>query len=128
MPATTIRVRGYREFARAASKAEKSTKKVVHEKLREAATVVRVEGYRRFRRYSERSASGFRIRSRIGGVFVEQSLRKTTGQHPEYGTLQMRVALEPALDAKAGEVERNLEKAIDELADMLDGRHTIGGR
>ena len=118
--AETIRVKGYREYVRAVSKAEKSTKRVVHAKLREAGDVVREDARRRFERYDTRSASGYRIRSRVGGIFVEQSLRKTTGRHPEYGALQMRVALEPALDAKAGEVERRLEQALDELADMVN--------
>lgn len=118
--ASTIRVRGYREFMRAASKAEKSTRAEVHKKLREAGDVVREEGKARFERYSVKSASGFRIRSRIGGVFVEQSLRKVTGRRPDWGQLQMVRALEPALDAKSGEVERRLEQAVDELADILD--------
>ena len=121
MATATLRVKGYRELARATSKAEKSTKKVVHAKLREAGDVVREEGQRRFERYDVHTASGFRIRSRIGGVFVEQSLRKVMGQHPDYGRLQMQVALEPALDAKAGEVERRMEQALDELADVMEG-------
>lgn len=116
----TVRLKGYREFMRAVSKAEKETKKTVHGKLREAADIVREDAFRRFERYSRKSASGFRIRSRIGGVFVEQKLRKTTGDHPEYGVLQMRAALEPALDAKAQQVERKLEQALDELADIVD--------
>lgn len=120
MAQSTTRVRGLKEFIRAANKAEKETRKTVHLKLREAGDVVRVEARQRFDRYSVKSASGFRIRSRVGGVFVEQSLRKTTGQHPEYGNLQMVRALEPALDAKQGEVERRLEQAMDELADILD--------
>jgi hypothetical protein len=120
MPPATVRVRGYRDTMRALNKAEKSTKRIVHEKLREAGDVVRVEAMQRFERYDTKSASGFRIRSRVGGVFVEQSLRKTTGQHPEYGALQMRVALEPALDAKSADVERRLEQALDDIADIVD--------
>ena len=116
----TLRVKGLREFMRATNKAEKETKTAVHWKLREAAEVVREEGKRRFERYSVRSASGFRIRSRVGSVFVEQSLRKVSGRHPEWGRLQMQVALEPALDAKSAEVERRLEKAMDELADIIE--------
>ena len=120
MATTTVKLKGYKEFMRAVNKSEKSTKKIVHEKLREAGSIVRDDARRRFQRYDVKSASGFRIRSRVGGVFVEQSLRKTTGKHPEYGTLQMMAALEPALDAKSAEVERRLEQAMDELADILD--------
>jgi hypothetical protein len=115
----TIRMRGYREFMRATAKAEKETKDTIHTHLRDAGDVVREDAYRRFTRYDTRTASGFRIRSRVGGVFVEQKLRKTTGQHPEYGALQMRVALEPALDAKSSEVERRMDQALAELADIF---------
>lgn len=120
MAKQTVRLKGYREFMRAVSKAEKDTKKVVHAKLREAGGIVRDDAKVRFSRYSVKSASGYRVRSRVGGVFVEQSLRKTTGQHPEYGTFQMNRALEPALDARASEVERRMEQALDELADIVD--------
>lgn len=112
-------MRGYREFMRATAKAEKDTRRTIHTKLREAGDVVREEGQRRFLRYDAKSASGFRIRSRVGGVFVEQSLRRTTGQHPEYGALQMRVALVPALESKATEVERRMDQALAELADIF---------
>lgn len=111
---------GYREFMRAVAKAEKETKKVVHAKLKEAGVLVLDDATRRFSRYSVKSAAGYRVRSRVGGVFVEQSLRKTTGDHPEYGTLQMVKALEPAVDAKSAEFERKMEQALDELADIVD--------
>lgn len=118
MADSTIRMRGYREFMRATAKAEKETSRVIHAKLREAGDVVREDAARRFARYDEKTASGFRVRSRIGGVFVEQKLRRTTGQHPEFGAMQMRVALEPALDAKSDEVERRMDQALAELADI----------
>lgn len=106
---------------RALGKADRATAGVVREKLKEAGDVVREEGRKRFERYSVKSASGYRVRAtRTGGVFVEQSLRKVTGLRPDYARLQMRKALEPALDAKSGEVERRLEDALDEIADILD--------
>jgi hypothetical protein len=118
---STVRMRGLREFGRAAGKAEKSTKKVVKEKLGAAGEIVRAEGERRFQRYDVRSASKFKVRvwGRGYGTFVEQSLRKTTGQHPEYARLQVR-ELEGALEAKQGQVEDRLEQALDELADILE--------
>ena len=112
-------MRGYREFMRATAKAEKETKTVIHTKLREAGDVVREDAARRFLRYDVKTASGFRIRSRVGGVFVEQKLRKTTGLHPEFGALQMRVALVPALDAKSNEVVRRMDQALEQLADIF---------
>lgn len=116
---STIRMRGYREFMRATAKAEKETRRTIHERLREAGDIVKRDAAARFMRYDVHTASGFRIRSRVGGVFVEQKLRKTTGAHPEYGALQMRVALLPALDAKSGEVEKRMDQALKDLADIF---------
>ena len=99
----------------------------VRDKLKEAADVVRVEASARFAPISAKSAAGYRIRARIGAAFVEQSLRKTTRKHPEYGRFQMRRALEPALEAKSHEVEKRLEKAVDELADVIEGGGTFAG-
>lgn len=122
MATQTVRVSGLREFMRATAKADKETKKVVRDKLKEAADIVRVEASQRFSPISAKSAAGYRTRARMSGAFVEQSLRKTTGKHPTYGRLQMRRALEPALEAKSHEVEKRLEKAVDELADIMEGR------
>lgn len=112
-------MRGYREFMRATAKAEKETKKVIHGRLREAADIVREESASRFQAYDRKTAAGYRIRSRVGGVFVEQKLRKTTGQHPEFGPLQMRVALMPALDARSNDVIKRMEQALEDLADIF---------
>ena len=122
MAKSTIRVRGLREFSRAASKAEKRTKDVVRGALREAAEPVQEEAKRNFERYDAGSASGFKVRvwGRGYGVFVEQSKRKTTGRRADYGALQMSKGLLPALDSKSREVERKLEQAVDKLVDILD--------
>lgn len=122
MPVGTVRVKGLREFQRAANKAEKETKKVVRDRLKEAGDVVRQEAARLFSPINAKSAAGYRTRARIGSVFVEQSLRKTTGLHPRYGSLQMRRALLPALEAESDEVERRLRLAANELADIVEGK------
>lgn len=122
MAVGTVGIKGLREFQRAVAKADRETKTVVREKLKEAGDVVREDASERFQRYDAKSAAGYRTRARVGSVFVEQSLRKTTGLRPDYGSLQMRRALLPALEAKGGEVERKLEDAIDDLADIFEGR------
>ena len=106
---------------RAASKAEKSTKGVIKERLGKAAEPVRDEARRDFERYDSGSASGFKVRvwGRGYGVFVEQSRRRTTGQHPEFGSLQVKTLL-GALDKKSAQVERELEKGVDELVEILN--------
>lgn len=121
MAASTVRVKGLREFMRATARAEKETKKRIRDKLKEAGDVVREDAALRLRHYDARSASKLVVRPKVRGIFVEQSLRKTTGLRPDWGALQMTRALVPALDAKSGELERRLEKAVDELADIVEG-------
>lgn len=88
--------------------------------LREVAEPVRAEAASLFSTVDPRSAAGYRVRVRQRGVSVEQSLRKTTGQHPEYGALQMREALLPALARKEREIEQGMEEAIDRIADHFE--------
>jgi len=115
--AETVRVKGLREFVRACDHAGKETKREVRNTFREVGDIVKVEAARRFEDVDARSAAGFRTVVRQRGVSVEQKYRKTTGQHPEFGALQMRKALIPALDFESGQVERKLENAIDKVAD-----------
>lgn len=118
-----IYVKGYREFRRGINAADRAHYHEVYEGLKRAGEVVKDDSYRRFRTYSEKSASGFRVRSRIGGVYVEQKLRKTTGHHPEYGALQMRKALLPSLESQRADVQKELEKAFDKLVDLATKRY-----
>ena len=118
----TVRVEGLRDFLRDTAKAEKETKKKVRDRLKEAGDVVREEASRLFAPVSAKTADGYRVRARVSGVHVEQSLRKTTGLRPDYGALQMRRALVPVLIAKEDDVQREMEKAADDLADIMEGK------
>ena len=71
-------------------------------------------------RYDADSASGFRTRVRQRGVSVEQSKKKHGGKRPDYGALQMRRALLPALDTKQEEVVEAFSKANDRICDAFD--------
>lgn len=109
----SVRVKGYRELLRACDRAGKESKKEVRGSLRAAGEIVRVDAAERFASVDPRSALGYRVRVRQTGVGVEQSLRRTTGLHPEFGRLQMRDALIPALESKADEVVREVDKALE---------------
>jgi hypothetical protein len=115
-----LRVRGLRELVRATDRAGQESKKAVRGILRAAALHVRVAASELFSRYDTRSAAGYRVVVRQRGVAVQQSLRKTTGLRPDYGDLQMRKALLPALRREAAETERQMELAIDRIADHFD--------
>jgi len=116
----TFRVLGYRDFMRACARADKDTRRYVRSTLRETGELVRSDAVARFSTIDARSAAGYKIRVRQTGVLVEQSLRKTTGRRPDYGALQMRRALLPALAANQQDTERRLEHAIDEIADRFE--------
>lgn len=111
-----VRVLGLREFLQAVAKADWKTKHLAREPLRKAAEPVRDEAKRLFSKYSTYSASKYGITVRSTGVIeVAQRLRKVTGEHPEWGALQMRDALIPALEDKSEEVVSRLEVAVDEI-------------
>ena len=118
--AERFRIKGYRELLRACNRAEKETKKEVRDTFRKVGDIVRVGATERFRSIDARSAEGYRTRVRQRGVAVEQSLRRTTGLRPDFGSLQMRDALEPALEAKSDDVEREMEDALDKVADHFE--------
>lgn len=114
----TVRVEGLAQLLRATDAAGKETKKLVRDELRKAAVPVRDEAARKFEEFSPRSASRYGISVRkVGTVSVEQRLRRTTGARPDFGSLQMRKALVPALDDKSDEVLDALDEALDRLAD-----------
>lgn len=110
-----IVVRGYRELLRACDRSGRDTKKEVRQALRNVGEVVRADAAGRFDGYSAKSAAGFKVRVRQRGVAVEQSLRKTTGTHPEWGALQMTKALLPARAADEAKIEREFELALDKV-------------
>ncbi len=60
-----------------------------------------------------------RVRKKSGylWVAVDNPFRKVTRNRPDWGPTQLRVALEPALEAKRAEIEETLEGAVFALAD-----------
>lgn len=120
MPAETLRVTGLTTFIRACDRAGPDTKKEVRSAFRDVGDDVKAEATRLFDRIDERSAAGYRVSVRQTGVSVYQSIRKTTGLRPDYGALQMRKGLLPALAAKETATEARLEKAMDRVADHFE--------
>lgn len=122
----TLRVSGLREFIVAADAAGGKTKYAVREALRDASKPVLVSARQRLTGGVARSpslartAAGLRIVvRRTGVVSVEQSLRKTTGKRPDFGALQMRRALIPALQANESEVVGQMEGAMERIVVQL---------
>lgn len=111
-----------RALLRATDNAGKETKKLVRSELRKAAEPALVDARARLRPISVKSAGklGISIR-KVGTVTVEQRLRRTTGLRKDFGALQMRKSLLPALAENADEV-------TDALADVLDRQLAAWGR
>ncbi len=123
MPQTeTLKVIGYTEFMRACARGEKDTKKYTRDVLRATGDAVKTDAAGRFAKYDAKSAAGYRTYVRQRGVSVEQSIRKTTGLRPNFGVLQMRRALIPALIEKEPETEKAMEHALD----MIEIRFETG--
>jgi hypothetical protein len=116
----TLQVRDFTAFMRALALADKADRKAVRDELRQVGDIVRRDAVRFFSPVNAHSAGGYRTRVRQRGVAVEQSIRKTTGLHPEWGSLQMRRALLPALMSNEDTLTRGLEQALDRVADHFN--------
>jgi hypothetical protein len=108
-----LRIRGADELERAFKQVRKEVLRGIRPALRLAAEPVRMDAETRFSGFSPRSARGYKVRVRMRGVAVEQSLGRTTGTRPDFGSLQMQEALLPALDAKQAVVVRTFEQMVD---------------
>ncbi len=132
--AGTLVVSGFKELVAATSGLIPTEKAATREALEKVGEIVRLEGTRDLIQYKTggaarsgaelrnavRSAAGFRVRVRQRGVEVEQSLRKTTGLHPEWGGVQMKHALLPALFASQDEIVVEFDKALDTVVSTFN--------
>lgn len=114
-----VKVHGLREVNAAFGKIDKKLRAELGNDLKEAAAPV-VKETRRIESGRWRGASLGTIRAKRSGlrVFVEQSQKKTTGQHPEFGSLQMREALIPALKDQTPQVFREVDQVLNRYANI----------
>jgi type VI protein secretion system component VasK len=120
MAAETLAVKGYRDLLRALRDADRETRLAVRATLLHAGEATRAGAAARITAKNAKTAGGYRVRVRQRGVAVEQSLRKSTGIHPEWGAYQMRHALLPALAANAEETDRRMAAALDVVAERFN--------
>jgi hypothetical protein len=113
-------VTGLSELLKASKAAGSATNKEVRTAFREAGDIVRVDAVPRLAKSSTKSAAGFKTRVRQRGVAVEQSLLKTTGKRPDWGSLQMRKALLPAVEKTWPELEAEFVKAVDKTIAIFE--------
>src|SRR5215831_3188478 len=125
MAKETVAVRGYKELVKASYLADRQLRRQMRDTFRQVGEPVRSEAAIRFAAVDARSARGYRVRVRQTGVIVEQSLRRTTGKHPEYGKLQMKRALLPALRDEEPETMRRFERAVDQVCDLWERSYPV---
>lgn len=123
--AGTVVVTGFKELVAASSILVPAERAATREAFESVGEIVRLKGARGLVQYKEdkyhrpqdavKSASSFKVRVRQRGVEVEQSLRKTTGAHPEWGKTQMKHGLLPALFGSEAEIYAEFDRAIDKV-------------
>lgn len=120
--AEALRVKGYREMMVAFQHADKESKRDARKILAGAGEAIRQDAASRIAAHPHggRSAARLKTNVRQRGIVVRQSLRKTTGLHPEWGAWQMRHGLIPARQEQMPETMRLLELAMDQMADRFN--------
>jgi hypothetical protein len=109
----TVRVEGLREFQRAAKKAEGDLDKQLRAELKEIGDIVVQAADARGSRYTGIGPYKPVVQQRA--VLVRQSKNKVTGRRGDFGGLQMRNVLIPALGEKEGEITEAFEEMLDRL-------------
>lgn len=113
--ATGVRVKGLRELQRDIGRVDKQLRSELGKELKKLAEPVAADASRRVARFGEKTAAGIVAGRRGGGAVVRQRLRKVTGKRGDFGALQMRTALIPALEAHEEEVVHGVEDLLDRL-------------
>ena len=113
---TTVRVYGEREVIAAFRKIDTDLVKRFGNDLKLAAEPV-VKGTKAKEKWRGASIGTIRAKRAGARVYVEQSAKKVTGKRGDFGALQMRQALIPALDENAAEVFAGVELVLDKYAD-----------
>ena len=113
---TTVRVFGVAEVNRAFRHVEGSLARDFGADLKLAAEPV-VKTAKAKEKWRGASISTIRAKRAGARVYVEQSARKVTGKRGDFGALQLRQALIPALDENAAEVFAEVELVLDKYAD-----------
>ncbi len=110
-----VRTSGLRELQRDLGGARSDFGKDLTAALKDAAEPIRASAASTAAQWGSKTASGYAVSVRGTRAYVRQRRRKTTGQHPEFGALQMREALLPAVASQEGEVFRRVERAVDDV-------------
>lgn len=112
---TTVRVEGLLELQRAFTKIGHEVAPEIRKGLLEAAQPVADSAREKISRFSGASLGTIQPKVLARGVYVYQNARKVTGLRGDYGALQMRVGLVPALDENTDAIVEKCELVLDRL-------------
>ena len=116
MASATVRVHGGKEVQRAFKQVDKHLVTDFGNALKKAAEPVAELARDKVTRYQGASVRTIRTRRQGPRVWVEQGARKVTGKRGDFGALQMRTVLMPALDERADEVFAAVEVTLGRWA------------
>jgi hypothetical protein len=116
MAGSTVRVFGARETARAFRQIDRQLATNFGNDLKNAAAPVVSSAKGKVSRYQGASIGTIRAKRAGARVYVEQSAKKVTGDRADFGALQMRTVLIPALDENADEVFNEVEHVLNRYA------------
>ena len=116
----TVRVKGLSQLNRDFRKLGPELQKELRAELKAVAEPVATEARSLAARFGPKTVRGIAAGSRAGAAVVRQRNRKTTGKRPDFGVLQMRDVLIPAIDAKEEETVRGMERMLDRLGGEFD--------
>lgn len=115
MASGAVRITGLRETVRAFNKLDRAVTREVQKELKQAAQPVADTAKQKLSRYGGAKVSTVRPRARGASVFVTQGAKKVTGKRGDFGVLQQRQVLEPALEENREQVFHGVELALDRL-------------
>ena len=110
-----LRLKGLRELQGALRKVNREVARDVRSAFLEVARPVARAAQGKLARYSGASVGTIGPRATGRSVFVTQRARKVTGRRGDFGSLQMREVLEPALEEHEREVLEAAEDVVDKL-------------
>lgn len=115
--AETIRIEGGNKVIRAFREVDGDLARKFGNDLKKAADPVVEATKQKEGRWRGASIRTIRSRRRGFNIYVEQSARKVTGLRGDFGQLQMRDALVPALEENTTKVAREVESVLDQYAE-----------
>lgn len=108
-----VRIRGLRETQRAFKRMSGTLDVTLREHLKRTAEPVAREAQSIASQWQGAKTSTIGPRVVQAGVFVTQRARTVSGLRGDFGSLQMRKAMIPALEHHVDTVERGAEEALD---------------